>query len=445
MGKRLGHLVTPPRPEGPTAASSGRRDQGRATWSTPGTGLTRVEVAARVAAGQTNAVTARTSRTVSDIVRANVLTFFNGLLGALLLAVLATGRWQNGLFGLVIVANSGLGIVQELRAKRTLDRLAVLSTPTARVVREGAESTVALGDVVLDDLIAVRAGDQVPADGTVLTSAGLELDESLLTGEADQVPKPAGALVRSGSFVVAGSGRYQATAVGADAYAVRLAAEARQFALVRSELADGTNRILRWISLGLLVVGPVLLWSQFRSADNHGWRDAVTGTVAGLVGMVPEGLLLLTSLAFVVATVTLARQQVLVQELPAVEVLARVDVVCFDKTGDCGGEHRGQPRTHREVQHSRAPTGSGTQPGPGCAPRGRDYLTGQSRPLAPGPSCPRVPYRSPAHWARLRRDRDASGRSRCRRQAAVTARGSPPIGPPRRTARRDRACPGRRR
>ncbi|MCW2709089.1 MAG: ctpE [Frankiales bacterium] len=301
--------------------------------ATPGTGLNQSEVALRVAAGQTNAVIDRTSRTLAEIVRANVLTLFNALLGGLLLAILATGRWQNGLFGLVIVANSGLGIVQEVRAKRVLDRLAVLNVPTARVVRDGRLASVVLGAVVLDDLLEVRAGDQVSADGLVLTSEDLEIDESLLTGEAEPVPKAPGTLVRSGSIVVAGSGHYQATAVGAEAYATRLAADARRFTLVHSELGAGTNLILRWISLGLLVVGPLLLWSQLRSADNHGWQDAVTGTVAGLVGMVPEGLLLLTSLAFVVATVALARQQVLVQELPAVEGLARVDVVCLDKTG----------------------------------------------------------------------------------------------------------------
>jgi cation-transporting ATPase E len=287
----------------------------------------------RVDAGLTNAVEVRTSRTVLEIVRANVLTFFNFLLGALLLAVLVTGRWQNGLFGLVIVANSTLGIVQEVRAKRVLDRLAVLNAPKARVVRDGEVSVVDLAEVVQDDLLELQVGDQVPADGVVQTSSGLEVDESLLTGESEQVAKPAGASVRSGSFVVAGRGRFQATDVGENAYATRLATEARRFTLVHSELAEGTTRILRWISLVMLVVGPLLLWSQFRSKDNHGWRDAVTGTVAGMVGMVPEGLLLLTSLAFVVATVTLARQKVLVQELPAVEVLARVDVVCLDKTG----------------------------------------------------------------------------------------------------------------
>jgi cation-transporting ATPase E len=300
---------------------------------TADSGLTSAQVAAQVAAGLTNAVVIRTSRTVAEIARANVLTFFNGLLGGLLVAILATGRWQNGLFGVVILANSGIGIVQELRAKRTLDRLAVLNVPTARAVRDGTGSVVSLGEVVLNDLLALTAGDQVAADGIVRRAEGLEVDESLLTGESEPVTKLPGDQVRAGSVVTAGAGRFQATAVGADAYATRLAADARRFTLVHSELAAGTNKILRWISLALLVVGPLLLWSQFRSEDNPGWRDAVTGTVAGMVGMVPEGLLLLTSLAFVVATLTLARQNTLVQELPAVEALARVDVVCVDKTG----------------------------------------------------------------------------------------------------------------
>ena len=316
---------------------TGRAAQG---WGPTGSdGLTADQVGQRVAAGLTNAGTTRTSRTIREIVRANVLTFFNGLLGVMLVAVLATGRWQNGLFGLVIVANSGLGIVQELRAKRTLDRLAVLHAPAARVVRDGTVATVEVAAVVQDDLLVLQSGDQVPADGLVLTSTGMEVDEALLTGESEPVAKPPGSTLRSGSFVVAGTGRFQATAVGEQAYATALATQARRFTLVHSEIAAGTTRILRGISVVMLLVGPLLLWSQLRSPDIHGWREAVTGTVAGLVGMVPEGLMLLTSLAFAVATVTLARQQTLVQELPAVEVLARVDVLCLDKTGTL--THRG--------------------------------------------------------------------------------------------------------
>lgn len=300
---------------------------------TTAAGLTAADVAGRVAAGRTNTTDVRTSRSLGQIVRANVITPFNGLLAALFVVILATGRWQNGLFGLVIVANSAIGVIQEVRAKRTLDRLAVLNAPRARVVRDGQVSEIAVEDVVADELLELRTGDQLSADGRVTESGGLEIDESLLTGESDPVAKAVGDDVRSGSFVVAGTGRFQATAIGDEAYATVLAAEARRFTVVRSELVSGTNTLLRWISLMMVIVGPLLLWSQFRSDDNHGWQDAVTGTVAALVGMVPEGLVLLTSLAFVIAAVSLTRQQTLVQELPAVEVLARVDVVCLDKTG----------------------------------------------------------------------------------------------------------------
>jgi cation-transporting P-type ATPase E len=315
-----------------------------AAFTTPDTGLSTTDVAARVAQGRTNAVELHTSRTIGQIVRANVFTVFNALLLSLFLIILATGRWQNGLFGAVIVANAAIGIFQELRAKRTLDRLALLNAPRARAVRDGRSSVLDVADVVVDDLLELAAGDQVPADGLVRASTGLEIDESLLTGESDPILKDLGDAVRSGSIVVAGSGRFQATSVGAEAYATKLAAEARRFTVTHSELVAGTNRLLRWIAVLMLIVGPVLLWSQFHSADNHGWQEALTGTVAALVGMVPEGLVLLTSLAFMLATVSLARRQTLVQELPAVEGLARVDVVCLDKTGTL---------THGDVQFDR--------------------------------------------------------------------------------------------
>jgi cation-transporting ATPase E len=300
----------------------------------PDGGLSTAEVAERVSAGHTNAVDSRTSRTFPEIVRANVFTLFNAVLVTLVVVILLTGRWQNGLFGLVVIANAAIGIVQELRAKRTLDRLAVLNAAHAQVIRDGQPAAeVAVAQIVLDDLIVLRTGDQVSADGSVRASTGLEIDESLLTGESEPVTKDVGDRVRSGSIVVAGSGQMQATAVGKDAYAIKLTTEARLYSVTHSELVSGTNRLLKWISVTLVVVTPLLVWSQFRSADNHGWRDAVTGTVAALVGMVPEGLVLLTSLAFMIATISLARRSTLVQELPAVEGLARVDVLCLDKTG----------------------------------------------------------------------------------------------------------------
>ncbi|MCL2780024.1 MAG: HAD-IC family P-type ATPase [Actinomycetia bacterium] len=335
---------------------------------TPSSGLTLDQVAEREAAGRTNAAPPNSGRGLGQIIRANVFTFFNGLLLTLFVIILLTGRWQNGLFGLVIVANSAIGIFQEVRAKRTLDRLAVLNAANARVIRDGAARELAVEAIVADDLLELRIGDQVPADGRVRDSVGLEIDESLLTGESDPIAKAPGDEVRSGSIVVAGQGRCQATAVGAEAYAAKLAAEARRFSLTHSELVAGTTRLLRWISLMMVVVGPLVLWSQFRSSDTEGWQDAVTGAVAALVGMVPEGLVLLTSLAFMVGVLTLARRQTLVQELPAVEGLARVDVVCLDKTGTL---------THGDVQFERvellveqvSDSGGGTAPGGGSDAR----------------------------------------------------------------------------
>ena len=288
-------------------------------------------MAERVARGDVNTADERTSRSLGEIVRANVLTRFNALLGTLFVLILIVGPAQDALFGFVIFFNTLIGIVQEVRAKRTLDRLAVLSAPKARVVRGGDTREVAIEQVVLDDLCLLRSGDQLSADGIVRTSEGLEVDESLLTGESDPVAKDVEDEVLSGSIVVAGSGSFQTTRVGADAYARKLATEARRFTLVRSELMSGINTILRYVQWAMIPTAAVLAISQF--ATEHGWRDAVSGIVAGTVAMVPEGLVLLTSIAFAVAAVALARRQVHVQELPAVEGLARVDVVLLDKTG----------------------------------------------------------------------------------------------------------------
>lgn len=298
---------------------------------TPLGGLRAAEVAERVAEGRVNEVDAATSRSLGLIIRSNVFTRFNAMLGALTVVVLAAGSWRDATFGIVVVVNALAGVVQEVRAKRTLDRLAVLNAPLARVHRDGAVSEIAVAAVVADDLLELRAGDQVPADGVVVEDRGLEVDESLLTGESRPVHKRPGDEVLSGSVAVAGSALAQVTRVGAEAYAQRLATEAKRFGLTRSELTEGTNRLLRWISWALVVVGPLLWWSESRTAEN--WQEAVIGATAGMVGMVPEGLVLLTSLAFLLAALSLARNNVLVQELPAVEGLARVDVVCLDKTG----------------------------------------------------------------------------------------------------------------
>ena len=298
---------------------------------TPPVGLSSAQVAERRSRGLTNAGGERASRSVPEILRANLFTRFNMILGVLLAVVLVWGEPQDALFGIVLVSNALIGIGQELRAKRTLDRLAVLSAPRVRVIRDGAPYDIAVEELVADDLVDLRAGDQLVADGVVRDSVSLQADESLLTGESEPVDKRAGDQLLSGSFVVAGSGGYQATGVGAEAYARKLAAQARQFTLVRSELIAGINQILRYVTWAIPPVAVLLVVSQLHTHQTA--REGATSTVAALVGMVPQGLVLLTSIAFGAAAVTLARRRVLVQQLPAVEGLARVDVVCLDKTG----------------------------------------------------------------------------------------------------------------
>lgn len=297
------------------------------------TGLTGDQVAERVARGQVNEVGERTSRSIGEIVRANVLTRFNAILGALFVLVLTTGSWADGLFGIILVVNSAIGITQEYLAKRKLDRLALLHAPTTRVVRDGQTLDVPTREVVLDDLIELRAGDEVPADGVLLTSEGLELGEANLTGESDPVHHPAGDEILSGTSVVAGSGRYRAKAVGRDAYVNRIAAEARKFTRTHSEIQASVNTLLRYITWIIVIALPLQVWSQWKVVGEQGWQAVVIRSAAGVVGLVPEGLVLLTSVAFLLAAVQLTRDQVLVQQLPAVEGLARVDVVCLDKTG----------------------------------------------------------------------------------------------------------------
>lgn len=296
-------------------------------------GLTSAEVAERVAAGRTNAVDDSSSRSLAEIFRSNVFNRFNAILGAMLVVVLVAGSVADALFGIVLVVNSSVGVVQEYLAKRKLDRLALMHAPVAHVVRDGQLMQVAIADVVIDDLVEVSSGDQVPADGRVVESHGLEINQSNLTGEADSIPKSADDEVMSATIVTAGRGRFVVHTVGADAYAHRIAAEAKTFSKTKSEITESTNRLLRYLSWLLVVAVPLQLWSQFRVYGSDAWRDAVVGSVAGIVGLVPEGLVLLTTVAFLSAAVKLARQQVLVQELPAVESLARVSVVCLDKTG----------------------------------------------------------------------------------------------------------------
>ena len=303
-------------------------------------GLTSAEVGVRTAAGQTNSFTADSSRSAWHIVRANVFTLFNGIVFACFFALFLVGRWQDALFGFAAFANAIIGCVQEFRAKAALDRLALLNAPSARVMRDGTEREIAPGEVVLDDLFVLRAGDQVSADAEVVDGRGLQIDESMLTGESDPVDKHPGDEALSGSVVVAGEGTARVTRVGADSYANRFAGEAKRFSLVASELRTSINRVLKWVGwiigpVGLLVFNAqVLVAGGYATVFSTGaWVQAVVNTIAALTAMIPLGLVLMTSIAFAVGASKLAAKQVLVNELAAVEGLARVDVVCLDKTG----------------------------------------------------------------------------------------------------------------
>ena len=294
-------------------------------------GLTAEQVAERVAEGRTNDVPARASRSVWDIVRANVFTRINAIFGVLFVIIMSTGYVLDGMFGGLIVANSVIGMIQELRAKRTLDRLSIVGQARPRVRRDGQTLELAPNEVVADDVIEIGAGDQIVVDGEVLAGQALEVDESLLTGESDPIVKHTGDQVLSGSFVVAGTGAYRATKVGREAYAVKLAEEAGKFTLVNSQLRNGINKILKFITYLLIPAGALSVYNQL--SGDQALPEALRGMVAALVPMVPEGLILITSIAFAVGVVRLGQRQCLVNELPAIEGLARVDVVCADKTG----------------------------------------------------------------------------------------------------------------
>ncbi|NII68664.1 hypothetical protein FHS08_000506 [Microbacterium ulmi] len=289
----------------------------------PLVGLTAAQVAERIAAGLTNAYAPDSSRSAWNIVRANVFTLFNGIIFACFAVLFALGRWQDALFGLAALSNAIIGCVQEFRAKAALDRLALLNAPHARVRREGDEAEVLPADIVLDDILVLRAGDQVSADAEVVGSRALQIDESMLTGESDAVDKRPGDEALSGSVVVAGEGAARVTRIGADSYANRFASDAKRFSLVTSELRTSVNRVLTWVGWGIGPIGLLVLNAQvmvaggWRTAWQTGsWVQAVVNTVAALTAMIPLGLVLMTSIAFAVGAARLARRQVLVNELP---------------------------------------------------------------------------------------------------------------------------------
>ncbi len=374
-------------------------------------GLTSAEAERRLADGLGNAAPSGSSRSLWEILAANVFTLFNAIVFAGFGVLLVLGRWQDALFGLPALMNTVIGVVQEFNAKRTLDRLAVLNAPTARVYRDDAEITIPLDKVVLGDVLVLRAGDQVTADARVLATdfagpSGLEVDESLLTGESDAIRKRPSDEVLSGSSVVGGTGTAEVIRVGADSYAARLTAEARQFSLVRSELRGSIDRLLKWVTWAL---GPMILivangqmqaqggWST--AIANGAWQEAVVGAVAAVIAMVPLGLVLVTSIAFAVSGVTLAQRQVLIQELPAVEGLARVDALCLDKTGTLT---TGEMRFDRAHVLGEVPGWEGVLGFMGAAPDANGTARCLAEPFAaaPAPVHPEViPFDSARKWS----------------------------------------------
>lgn len=304
-------------------------------------GLSSDDVARLTAEGRVNTQNNKSSRTLWSIMRAHLFTVFNFVLGACGAVVIMYQRWADLLFLGAVIANVVIGFVQEYKAKLELDRISLLDRSPATAVRDGKSVEVPMEQLVEGDVVILKRGDQVPADAVVLTSDSLELDESLLTGENDPIAKRPGDMVLSASSVLGGTGRVLLSHVGANSRASKISDEARQFSRIQSELRDALNRVVRWITVGLAVIIPVVSWGQIQAAggletvqQNHLWEQVSIAVVSSVASMIPQGLALMTTLAFAAAAVALGRKHnILVQEQPAVEVLARVDVVCFDKTG----------------------------------------------------------------------------------------------------------------
>ena len=295
------------------------------------TGLTDEQVNERIAEGKVNADENPNTRTYKQIIRENTLTFFNFLNLVLLVLVLLVGSYKNAFFVCIIVINTLIGIAQEIRAKKTIDKLAILTARKSVVIREGQKWTVPTEELVLDDVVCLKTGDQVPADARVLEGS-VEVNESLLTGESDNLPKNVGDELFSGSFVTSGEANCQIIHVGKDNYAAQITSEAKEFKRHNSELKNSLNAILKVISIIIVPIGALLFYKQYYIVGDT-FKDSVVSMVAGVLGMIPEGLVLLTSVALTLGALVLANKKTLVQELYCIETLARVDTLCLDKTG----------------------------------------------------------------------------------------------------------------
>lgn len=295
------------------------------------TGLTNEQVQERIAEGKVNANENPNTRTYKQIIRENTLTFFNFLNLVLLVLVLFVRSYKNSMFMGIILINTVIGIIQEVRAKKTIDKLAILTESKTVVLREGKKWNISTEKLVIDDLIFLKIGDQVPADVKILEGS-VEVNESLLTGESDNLAKNPGDELFSGSFVTSGEACCQVIHVGKDNYASQITSEAKEFKRHNSELRNSLNAILKVISIIIVPLGAMLFYKQYYIVGDT-LKDSVVNMVAAVLGMIPEGLVLLTSVALTLGSMVLATKKTLVQELYCIETLARVDTLCLDKTG----------------------------------------------------------------------------------------------------------------
>ena len=301
-------------------------------WADPAVGLSKQQVAERVAKGYANTPVEPPTKTVGQIIAGNLLTYFNLIFFFLAACIIVVGQWQNLMFMPVVLCNIVIGTVQELRSKKTLDKLSVLSAPKGVVVRDGAKHTIKTEQAVRDDIAIFATGNQIYADAVVVAGE-CKVNEALITGEADEITKKPGDALLSGSFVVNGSCRARLEAVGEDSYVNRLTLEAKKSGKrKRSEMMNSLSKLVKWIGIILIPFGVALCIKEISWLDRS-ISEGVTSTVAALEGMIPEGLYLLTSLALVAGVVRLAQRKTLVHDMNCIETLARVDVLCVDKTG----------------------------------------------------------------------------------------------------------------
>ena len=300
-------------------------------WIDPAQGLSDSQVQERIDAGCVNTQDERITKSYEEIFRDNVLTLFNLINAILAGLIIFIGSFKNLLFLGVVISNLVIGILQEIRAKRVLDKLSLITQPYLKVLRNGKEMELHMDDIVLDDILCLSTGSQVCADAMVVEGR-LEVNESLVTGESDIIVKHMHDTLYSGSFVVSGQAKVQVQHVGKDNYAATIMKDAKTFKKHKSQLRDSINFIIKTIGIIIIPVGILLFSKQFFLTEST-LPQAIVSTVAALLGMIPEGLVLLTSVALAVGSINLAKRKTLVQELYCIETLARVDTLCLDKTG----------------------------------------------------------------------------------------------------------------